>query len=185
MLSSLLPITLLAAAFCTAPQSTAQPAIHTGVNRVEFTSGTQTMVGTLRVPAGYTQGQKLPVIVVADSWTTVKEQMADTYAQRLTGEGFATLTFDFRNWGESGGEPRYFENPASKIEDITAAATYARSLPITADGQVGALAVCASAGYAAHTIKSGAPIRSLVTVAAWIHDPETAKPIYGGDEGVA
>ncbi len=185
MLSSILPVAFAAAALCACSAFAANPVFSAGSSRVEFTSGGQTIAGTLRLPAGFTEGEQVPVILVAGSWTTVKEQMADTYAARLTGEGFATLTFDFRNWGESGGEPRHFENPATKIEDIAAAANYAKSLPITQDGQIGTLAVCASAGYAAYAINNGAPIRSLVTVAAWIHDPETAKPIYGGEEGVA
>jgi alpha-beta hydrolase superfamily lysophospholipase len=36
--------------------------------------------------------------------------------------GFVALTFDFRGWGESGGQRRQLENPQQKIDDIIAAA---------------------------------------------------------------
>jgi uncharacterized protein len=172
----------------TAPDSSmaaAKPAaLVAGTNRVQFAVGAEALVGTLRLPADWQPGRRLPVIVVAGSWTTVKEQMADTYAARLTAAGLASLTFDYRNWGQSGGATRFFEDPASKILDLQAAARFAQGLPMAAEGQVGMLAICASAGYAAHAINAGAPVASLVTVAAWIHDPATAEPIYGGKEGV-
>ena len=41
----------------------------------------------------------------------------------LAERGLAALAFDHRFFGESGGEPRQFENPAAKIEDIRNAVT--------------------------------------------------------------
>lgn len=51
------------------------------------------LVGDLYLPAA-TAGD-LPALAVTGSWTTVKEQMASLYAQRLAQRGFAALAFDF------------------------------------------------------------------------------------------
>ncbi len=50
--------------------------------------------------------------------------------------------------------------------------------------KIGALGVCASAGYLANATARDQRIKSFVTVAAWLHEPETVKLIYGGKEGV-
>jgi hypothetical protein len=44
----------------------------------------------------YPPGTRVPAIVVRGSWTTVKEQMAGLYVQRLAQHGFVTSpsTFD-------------------------------------------------------------------------------------------
>src|SRR5262249_12116413 len=113
------------------------------------------------------------------------EQMAGLYAQRLAERGFVTLAFDFRHWGASEGNPRQYESPERKIGDIVNTATFLQSRPeVTADA-VGALAICASAGYLAHAVAKGAPVRSIALVASWLHDASTVPAIYGGDAGVA
>lgn len=155
-----------------------------GVNKVTFQSEGEKMVGNLYLPANYKSGDKIPIVLVTGSWTTVKEQMADLYAKRLMGQGLAAMTFDFRFFGESGGKPRQYESPSAKIQDIKNAATYLQSLPMVDANRIGGLGVCASAGYMAHAIAQGAPIKSFVTVAAWLHDPQTVKTVYQGEAGV-
>lgn len=148
------------------------------VRKVTFESQGETLVGNLYLPDDYVPGQALPGVVVTGSWTSVKEQMSGLYAEALAARGFAALAFDFRNFGESGGEVRALESPQMKIEDIYAAAEFMPALPEVAEGQVGGLAICASAGYMAHAIANGAPFQSFATVAAWLHDPEAAREIY-------
>lgn len=148
------------------------------VRDVTFESQGETLVGNLYLPDDYVAGQELPGVVVTGSWTSVKEQMAGLYAEALADRGFAALAFDFRNFGESEGDIRGFESPELKIADIRAAAEFLPTLPEVADDPVSGLAVCASAGYMAHAITNGAPFQSFATVAAWLHDSETAREIY-------
>lgn len=151
--------------------------------RITFGSGNDTLVGDLYLPHEYHGGRR-PAIIVTGSWTTVKEQMPAVYARRLAAAGFAALTFDYRGWGESGGEPRGYESPSSKIEDIQNAARYLQQEPAVDPDRIGGLAICASAGYMAHAVAGGAPIRSLALVAAWLHDPVSILPLYGGEAEV-
>jgi fermentation-respiration switch protein FrsA (DUF1100 family) len=51
-------------------------------------------------------------VIVEGSFTSVKEQMPGTYAQKFADEGFVALAFDYARYGESAGEPRQLESPA-------------------------------------------------------------------------
>jgi len=173
-------LSILAALIIAVPAS-AQDIV---TRKLAFTSGGDRMVGVLHLPADHA-GKKLPGILVTGSWTTVKEQMAQNYARELARRGYAALTFDFRNFGESGGEPRSLESPARKVADFKAAASFLRTLPEVDAARTGVLAVCASAGYAAQAINEGASLRAYVAVAGWFHDKASVGSIYGGDAGVA
>jgi hypothetical protein len=154
------------------------------LERVTFPSEGETLVGVVYLPAGMKPGEKLPLVIVAGSWTTVKEQMAGLYARRLAEAGIPAMTFDFRFFGESGGQPRQYESPEKKIQDIQNAVRFARTLPYVDTKRLGGLGVCASAGYMAHAIARGAPLKSFATVAAWMHDARTVRSLYGGEAGV-
>jgi uncharacterized protein len=92
---------------------------------------------------------------------------------------------DARGWGESTSEPRAFESPDRKIRDLHNAAVFLATLDGIDPERTGAVGVCAGAGYIAHAAAQGAPLKSLVFVASWLHDAESIAPFYGGAEGVA
>ncbi len=160
--------------------------IHSEVTmkRVSFKSEGATLVGHLYYPADYVQGNSYPAIIVSGSWTTVKEQMAGLYAKRLAEQGLITLAFDFRNFGESGGKPRFFESPALKVIDIKNAVSYVESLAEVSNSKIGAFGVCAGAMYTLMAAAEDKRIKSIVTTASWLHDAEAVKLFYGGKEGV-
>lgn len=146
--------------------------------KVSFTSDNEKIVGNLYFPANYQIPNKYPAIVITGSWTSVKEQMAEIYAKELAKRGFITLAFDFRNFGESEGKIRALESAKLKMTDIHQASEFLRQQPEVANNYVAGLSLCASSGYMAHAIANGAPIKSFATVAAWLHNAETAKQIY-------
>lgn len=142
------------------------------------------VVGELFLPADYESGVALPGVVCAGTWTSVRQQMTDRYARKLAAEGLAALSFDFRTYGESGGEPRQIESPQMKVRDILGATEFLRSRDEVDAERIGGMAICASAGYMAHAIGQGAPLKAFVTSAAWLHDPSSVGLMYGGDEGL-
>ena len=125
-----------------------------------------------------------PGVVVTGSWLTVKEQMAGGYAIELARPGYRALTFDFAGWGDSGGEPRHVESPASKIADIGAAAAYRSSRSFVAPGGVPYSASAPAPSTRWPWSRRGAPIRSFAAVAGWFHETSTVAPFYGGRTGV-
>jgi fermentation-respiration switch protein FrsA (DUF1100 family) len=154
------------------------------VKKVTFKSEGIDLVGDLYYPPDYAESKKYPAVVVSGSWTTVKEQMAGLYAEKLSKKGYITLAFDFRGFGESGGEPRFYENPGMKVEDIKNALSYLASLPEVDEGNIGLLGICAGAGYTLVAASEDDRVKAVVTVASWLHDAEAVKLFYGGEEGV-
>lgn len=162
----------------------AQSQNQENMKKVNFNSEGANLVGNLYYPENYEEGNQYPAIVVSGSWTTVKEQMAGLYAQKLANEGFITLAFDFRNFGESEGEPRFYENPAMKTVDVKNAVTFLNSLDAVDNSKIGAFGLCAGAMYTLMAASEDDRIKSVVTAASWLHDEEAVKLFYGGEEGV-
>ena len=121
---------------------TADTHLTAGKNRVHFTSGGSEIVADLYLPVAYTAGAGVPAVVVEGPWTQVKEQVGGRYAAELAARGVAALALDHRGFGESGGEPRQVESPTSKVEDLRAAVTFLRSVPVIDPDRIGALGVC-------------------------------------------
>ncbi len=153
------------------------------VEPVSFTSNGVELRGNLYKPAD--APGPLPGVIVTGAWTTVKEQMPGTYARELAGRGFAALAFDFTGWGESGGTPRFVEDPATKTADIHAAADFMSSREDVDAARVSGLGVCASSGYMAEAVADNDKLSKLALVAPWLHDAQLAEAVYGGPETVA
>jgi uncharacterized protein len=158
--------------------------LQPGINRVTFDSEGETLVGNLHLPASYKPGDKLPTVVVTGAWMTIKEQMPAIYAQKLADQGYAALAFDFRSWGESGGQLRSFESPTVKIADIKNAVSFLQTVDAVDTNRIAGLGICASAGYMAVATAEDPRIKSLITVAPWIHDPQIVDTVYGGSAAV-
>ncbi|MEM7273957.1 MAG: alpha/beta fold hydrolase [Actinomycetota bacterium] len=126
-----------------------------------------------------------PLVVVTGSWTTSKEQQANFYARQLAANGITSLTFDSRGFGQSDGDPRNWEHPGRKVEDINAAVGFAQTLDGIDPDRIGALGVCASSGYQAVNAADDNRVRSIGMIAPWLHDRDLVAPYYGGPEGVA
>ncbi len=149
---------------------------------VSFDSNGVTLKGTLYTPLGSTL--PLPGVIVAGAWTTVKEQMAGTYAREMARRGFAALAFDFTGWGASGGDVRYLEDPTTKTADIMAAATFMAGLDQVDGKRISGVGICASSGYMAAAVADSPVLGKLALIAAWLHNPKMAEGIYGGPENV-
>lgn len=162
------------------PRSELQP----GINRVTFQSEGETLVGNLYLPASYQPGDKLPTVIVTGAWMTIKEQMPGLYAQKLADRGFAAFAFDFRSWGESGGQLRNLESPTHKIADIKNAVSFLQTVDAVDGNRIAGLGICASAGYMAVATAEDPRIQSLITIAPWIHDPQIVDAVYGGAPAV-
>lgn len=153
---------------------------------VTFYSQGSKLVGRLWLPPEANDSKSSPpvAVIVTGSWMTVKEQMPAAYARLLAAAGLVALTFDFGGFGESGGDPREVESPLRKAEDIRNAAAFLRTHPVAKAARIGALAVCASAGYAAAAALGDSHLESLAMVAPWLHDAEIVRTIYGGEAAV-
>jgi fermentation-respiration switch protein FrsA (DUF1100 family) len=148
---------------------------------MKFFSEDTEIVGNLFLPAHHDGGQQLPTVLVVGPWLNVKEQVATNYAKRLAEKGFATFVFDFRHWGLSGGSPREYERPLDKIKDIHNALQFLAEQPQVDPARIGVLGVCFGVGYVA-AAAADPLIKSIATVAAWVHDVPSITALFGADE---
>lgn len=70
----------------------------------------------------------LPVVVMAHGFGSVRALRLYAYAERFAAAGYAVVVFDYRNFGDSEGEPRQVLDIAMQHEDWRAALDYARSI---------------------------------------------------------
>ena len=108
--------------------------------------------------------KKNPAIVCVHPGSSCKEQTAGIYAEKMAENGYVTIVFDASCQGESGGEPRFAEIPAQRVEDIHCAVDYLTTLGFIDENRIGVLGVCAGGGYAVNAAMSDYRIRAVGTV---------------------
>jgi fermentation-respiration switch protein FrsA (DUF1100 family) len=148
-------------------ETTATPlALEHGVHvqKVRFPNRDIDIVGNLFTPSGYdaAKAKKYPAIIVTHPNGGVKEQTAGLYAQKLAGKGFIALAYDASYQGESGGEPRFTEDPSSRVEDIRCAADFLSNHPSVE--VIGALGICAGGGHTIHAAETEARLKAVASV---------------------
>lgn len=122
------------------------------------------MAGNLFLPEAMESDRAYPAIVCASPAGAVKEQSSGLYAKKLAEQGFVALAFDPSHQAESGGHPRYEENPYERVEDIRAAVDYLTTLKYVDRDKIAAMGLCAGAGYAINAALTDRRIKVLVGV---------------------
>lgn len=120
----------------------------------------------INFPEGFDQTKNYPAIVVSHPGGGVKEQTAGLYAGKLSGHGFITVAYDASYQGESTGEPRQLENPYIRTEDVSAVIDYLTTLPYVDTDNIGAMGICAGAGYTANAAINDHRIKAVGMVSA-------------------
>lgn len=129
---------------------------------VSFESHGDTVRGHLYFPDGFEPARTYPAVAVAGPMATVKEQSQGVFARALAARGFIALAFDHRTFGESDGQPRQYENPNAKTEDIQNAICFLGAHDNV--GRIGALGICAGASYTADALQGDRRVRAFASV---------------------
>jgi len=74
--------------------------------------------------------------VVMATGLGLTRRSTDVFAARFNAEGFTVLAFDYRRFGDSGGEPRHVVRVDEQVQDLLAAADFAATLPRVDRGRV-------------------------------------------------
>ncbi|WP_307217187.1 alpha/beta hydrolase [Microbacterium sp. SORGH_AS_0888] len=93
-----------------------------------FRSGDGECDASIFRPAAAEDGGPLPIIVLAHGLSGVKSLRLDVYAERFAQRGYVAMTFDYRHFGASTGEPRDFVDIPEQLEDWRSAVAFARTL---------------------------------------------------------
>lgn len=94
--------------------------------KTSFRSGSADCAGVLVTPEG--EGP-FPCVVAAHGFGALKEGGPIRAVEYFAEHGYAGVAFDYRHWGESGGQPRQLLDIGSQHDDYRAAIAFARGLP--------------------------------------------------------
>jgi uncharacterized protein len=72
--------------------------------------------------------EPVPCVILSNGFCGTKDVVVEDYALRFVSSGMAAITYDYRYFGESGGEPRQLFNGVKQMEDLRTVIDYARNL---------------------------------------------------------
>jgi fermentation-respiration switch protein FrsA (DUF1100 family) len=147
--------------------------------KVEFESEDCTIVGNLFLPDTFAEGETLPALVSAGPMTGVKEQVVGLWSERLAEQGFITLAFDHRHFGESEGWPRQHEDPAKKVEDLKNAVSFLATLPEVEPIRIGAFGISMGGGYVLQLGAFDRRVKAVACIAAGLNIGDTFAGMLG------
>jgi uncharacterized protein len=71
-------------------------------------------------PPGFDKNRKYPALVSIHPFGSCKEQTSgNVYGKALAEQGFVVIAYDACFQGESGGSPRWIEDPTQRVEDVS------------------------------------------------------------------
>jgi uncharacterized protein len=155
----------------------------TTAERVTFESQGETIVGWL-FPAAFDDGPA-PAAVIIGPENYQKEQAPAQYAPRFAQLGYTALIFDPRCRGESGGQPRCYENPLAKIEDLSAALDYLSGLPEVDSERLALMGICFGGSYVLRAGADDPRVGAVATAAAHLRDHGADLAWLGSEEVIA
>ncbi|MEE4023668.1 alpha/beta hydrolase [Gordonia sp. PKS22-38] len=123
-----------------------------------------TLAAVINHPPEFDDTRTYPAIVVSHPGGGVKEQTAGLYARNLAQDGFVTIAYDASFQGASTGTPRQLENPFIRTEDVSAVIDHLTTLPYVDNDRIGAMGICAGAGYTVNAAINDPRIKAVGTV---------------------
>lgn len=113
-------------------------------NDADFESGGTRCAGWLYTPEGTARP---PVVVMAHGFAGERTFGLEAYAEAFVARGYAVFLFDYRGFGDSGGEPRGLVDPARQVADWEAAVDHVHRLDGVDSGQLALWGVSLSGGH--------------------------------------
>jgi uncharacterized protein len=148
-----------------------------GREDVRFASGDEECAAWLFRPAP--TELPAPCVVMASGLSCVRDQRLDAFAERFAAAGFAALAFDYRHFGDSGGEPRSLMRASLQRDDWRAALAYARSLDGVDGDRIALWGFSAGGGHVQSLALSEPGIAAAICVAPLVDGARTLVYIGG------
>lgn len=116
-------------------------------------------------PPGFDASRKYPAVVSVHPFGSCKEQTSSAvYGKALAELGYVVIAYDASYQGESGGSPRYIEDPTQRVEDISHVIDHAVTLPYIDPDRIGVLGICGGGGYAFNAALTEKRISAVVGI---------------------
>lgn len=123
------------------------------------------IAANLHLPADFDEAKHYPTVVVAHPIGSCKEQTAgNIYATALAEAGYVAIAFDASFQGESGGTPRFVEDPAQRVEDFRRVVDYLATLSYVDTDRIGLLGICGGGGYSLNAALTEKRYKAVVSI---------------------
>jgi len=123
------------------------------------------IAANIQFPPGFDETKTYPAIVSIHPFGSCKEQTSgNVYGKALAAEGFVVIAYDASFQGESGGAPRWVEDPTQRVEDVSRVIDYLVTLPYVDENRIGVLGVCGGGGYAITATLTEKRIKAVVSI---------------------
>jgi dienelactone hydrolase len=116
-----------------------------------------------------------PVVVMAHGFAAEQTFRLPAFAEKFVERGLATLSFDYRNFGGSQGQPRNLVDPGRHLEDWRAAIAFARGLDQVDGSRLALWGSSFSGGHVLVTAARDPQIRAVVAQVPFVDGIATAK----------
>lgn len=110
-----------------------------------------------------TGAEDAPLLVMAHGLGAVRTMRLDAYAERFSAAGYACLVFDYRNFGDSAGQPRQLLDIRKQLADWAAAVAYAHTLEGIDHNRIGIWGTSFGGG---HVITTAARVPGIAAAVA-------------------
>ncbi len=116
-------------------------------------------------PEGFNESKRYPTIISVHPFGSCKEQTSSAvYGKALAELGYVVIAFDASFQGESGGLPRYVEDPSQRVEDISRVIDYAVTLPYVDENRIGGHGICGGGGYIINSALTEKRLKAVVGI---------------------
>ncbi|WP_233350893.1 alpha/beta hydrolase [Hyphomonas sp. ND6WE1B] len=116
-------------------------------------------------PPGFDKSKQYPTIVSVHPFGSCKEQTSGAvYGKALAEQGYVVIAYDASYQGESGGSPRWIEDPTQRVEDISHVIDFAVTLPYVDADRIGVIGVCGGGGYVLNATLTEKRIKAVVGI---------------------
>lgn len=123
------------------------------------------LAADIHFPPDFDETRTWPAIVAAHPIGSCKEQTSgEVYGAALAAAGFVVVAFDAGFQGESGGEPRFIEDPTLRVEDFRSVVDHLVTLPFVDETRIGVLGICGGGGYAINVAMTERRFRAVVSI---------------------
>jgi len=109
-------------------------------------------------------GESTPCVVMANGFSMTQDDGLREFAERFAGAGITALTFDFRHFGGSGGEPRQVYDKDRQLADFRAAVSFARGLKGIDTGALVVWGFSMAGGHAIYTAADDHEIAAAIAL---------------------
>ena len=135
-------------------------------SEVFFDSGGQSCAATLYRPIK--EDGPIPCVVMGHGTSGTRDLGLAAYAERFANAGFAVLTFDYRHFGSSGGQPRQLISIRQQVEDYHTAIRFARGVPGVDPERIALWGSSLSGGHVLAVAATDARIAAVVAQVPWV-----------------